>query len=415
MLSLRHHETPIPHFDNPARYDNPAAMKIGLDLLATEEKHLLKGKRIGLLYHAASLDSGGVSILDRFHPGENWEVTSLFGPEHGIDMTAQDMEPVASTTHAKTGLPFFSLYGSDAKSLRPKKYMLDNIDTLVIDLQDIGSRYYTYIWTTIHCMEACAKQKKEVILCDRPNPINGVDVEGEINEKEFSSFVGLYPLPVRHGMTIGEIARYVNDVYDLGCDLKVVSMAGWNRNHYLDETGLRWNNPSPNMRGLHEAILYPGLCLLEATNISEGRGTERPFQVFGAPFVKARELIDLLQEGSSLPGVSFSPTEFTPKMQKWAKQLCQGIRLEITDRGTFRPYATGIAIIRALHQAHEKEFQWRMEPYEFVDDVPAIDLLTGSTTVRIGVEKHLPLAEILEWVGAPSASFLRQTRPYLLY
>lgn len=390
-------------------------MKIGLDLLLQDASQLLKGKRVGILCHTASLNFDGAHILNLLHPGKNWEVTTLLGPEHGIDSSAQDMEEVLSKTHPATGLPLHSLYGNTLNSLRPKKNMLDNLDTLVIDLQDIGSRYYTYVWTAIYCMEACAKYKKEVIVCDRPNPINGVNIEGEINQKGFTSFVGLYPLPVRHGMTIGEIARFVNDVYDLGCDLKVIPMECWNRKNYLDETGFPWRNPSPNMRSLHEAILYPGMCLLEATNISEGRGTPSPFQVFGAPFLKTNEVIEVLKETSELGGVSFQEIEFTPTMQKWANKLCQGVSIKITDRKSFKSYATGIAIIRALHQVHKKEFQWRLEPYEFVDNIPAIDLLTGATTVRKGVEKHLPLAELLEWVSEPNPSFLRQRTPYLLY
>ena len=390
-------------------------MKIGLDVLLRDQKHLLKGKRIGILCHTASLNCDNTHILNLLHPGENWEVTTLFGPEHGIDSVAQDMEAVDSSTHQETKLPLYSLYGNTSKSLAPKKYMLDNIDTLVIDLQDIGSRYYTYVWTAIHCLEICSKYQKEIILCDRPNPINGTDIEGEINEKGFTSFVGLYPFPVRHGMTIGEIARYVNDVYDLGCSLQVIPVEDWNRKHYLDEAGWRWNNPSPNMRSLQEAILYPGMCLLEATNISEGRGTPNPFEVFGAPFVDSNALIEILNDGKPLPGVTFQATEFTPKIQKWAKQLCHGVQIKITDRNIFKPYATGIAILRALHQAHEKDFQWRLDPYEFVDDIPAIDLLTGSTAVRTGINKQIPLSEMLEWVGEPSPGFLRQVIPYRLY
>ncbi|MDZ4224449.1 MAG: DUF1343 domain-containing protein, partial [bacterium] len=345
--------------------------------------------RLGVLGHQASLDSKGRHILDLLIDARNeWKVTTLFGPEHGLTTQAQDMEPVASGIHKQTGLPIYSLYGHSEKELKPTEEMLSNIDTLVIDLQDVGSRYYTYIWTTTMCMEVCAKHKKEVVVLDRPNPINGVTIEGEVNQKGYTSFVGLHPLPVRHAMTIGEMAKYVNDLDDIGCDLTVVPMEGWQREWYWEETGLKWVNPSPNMRSVQEALLYPGLCLIEGTNISEGRGTDTPFEIFGAPFVNPKEVLEELEE-SRPAGVAFEPVEFTPGMQKWAKQLCRGIRVKVTDREIFKPYETGLAVMAALYNLYyEKGFQWRMEPYEFIEDIPAIDLLTGGTTVRQALEKH---------------------------
>ncbi len=294
--------------------------------------------------------------------------------------------------------------------------MLSNIDCLVIDLQDVGARYYTFVWTALLCIEACAKSKKEVLLCDRPNPINGVTIEGEVNEKGYTSFVGLYPLPVRHGMTIGELCHFINDTHDLNCDLKVVKMDPWDRRWYWEETGVKWFNPSPNIRSPLQALLYPGMCLLEGTNVSEGRGTDTPFEIAGAPFVEPRKLIELLNEWK-LPGIGFEPVEFTPTAgQKWSGQRCKGVRFVVTDKEIFKPYAAGIAVVWALYYLFsESGFQWRLEPYEFVEDIPAIDLLTGSTTVRTGIEKHLPMSELLEWVGEPSESFLRQRNPYLLY
>lgn len=390
-------------------------MLLGLDLLLTDHRDLLKGKRLGLLGHQASLNSKGEHILDLLLKEKEWKLTTLFGPEHGLTTQAQDMEAVASGTHQPTGLPLYSLYGHSEKSLRPQKQMLDDVDCLVIDLQDIGSRYYTYIWTVCLCLEVCGKYKKEVILCDRPNPLNGVTLEGEVNQKEYTSFVGLYPLPVRHGMTIGEMARFFNDTQDLDCTLHLIPMEGWKREMYWKETGVAWTNPSPNMRSPTEALLYPGMCLLEGTNISEGRGTDLPFEVAGAPFLKEKELLGLLSD-CNLEGVSFEPVTFTPSRQKWAGQRCQGVRLKITDREIFKPYATGIALLWAIYVlSKESGFSWRLEPYEFVEDVPAIDLLTGGTTVRQGIEQHLPISEILEWVGSPSETFLHQRNPYLLY
>lgn len=392
-------------------------MQLGLDVLLTQQRNLLQGKKIGILSHPASLNSKGKHIIELLTAEKKeWETTTLFGPEHGLQGRAEYMEAVESTTHPKSGLPLYSLYGKSLKSLSPTKAMLKNIDCLVIDLQDVGSRYYTYIWTALLCMEACAKSKKKAILCDRPNPINGVALEGELNQKGYSSFVGLYPLPVRHGMTIGEIACFMNDVHDLECDLKMVPMEGWNREWFWEETGLKWTNPSPNIRSPLQALLYPGMCLLEGTNISEARGTDFPFEMTGAPFIDPKNMIEALEE-YHLPGIQFEPTEFKPAPgQKWGGERCKGLRFKITDRKTFKPYAAGLALIWVLYYLyHDKGFQWRLEPYEFIEDIPAIDLLTGSSVVKQAIERHLPLQEILEWVGDPSENFIQQVRPYLLY
>lgn len=391
-------------------------MKLGLDILLANQRELLRGKKLGLLGHQASLNVKGRHAVDLlFEEKKEWRLTTLFGPEHGITTQAQDMMAVESGVHQPTGLPLHSLYGHSEKSLRPQKQMFKEVDCLVIDIQDIGARYYTYIWTICLCMEVCAKYKKPVVLCDRPNPLNGITIEGEVNEKGYTSFVGLYPLPVRHAMTIGEMARFINDTFDLNCELTVVPMEGWQREWYWDQTGIAWKNPSPNMRSPTQALLYPGTCLFEGTNLSEGRGTDTPFEWIGAPFVDSQEAISLLSD-FPLGGVAFEPAAFTPTLQKWAGQKCNGVRIRVTDRDAFKPYATGIALVWAFYSLYaEKGFQWRMEPYEFVEDIPAIDLLTGGTTVRSGIEKHLPLSEILEWVGEPSASFLRQRTPYLLY
>lgn len=392
-------------------------MRLGLDVLLTDQRQLLQGKKIGVLSHAASFDSSSRHILDLLIPEKKeWQVTALFGPEHGLAGQAQYMEPVESSRHPATGLPVYSLYGKSIKSLSPKKYMLEKIDCLVIDLQDIGTRYYTYPWTTLLTMEVCAKYKRQVIVCDRPNPINGVTVEGELNEKGYTSFVGLYPLPVRHGMTIGEITHFINDVQDLNCDLTVIPLERWSRKWYWEETGVQWVNPSPNIRSPLQALLYPGMCLLEATNISEGRGTDTPFELAGAPFLQPKELIQLLKE-MGLAGIEFEATTFRPSpRQKWGGETCQGIHLHVTNKETFKSYATGIALLWSIYYLyHTNGFEWRLEPYEFVEDIPALDLLTGGTKVRQGIERRLPLPEILEWVGEPSESFLRQRTPYLFY
>lgn len=391
-------------------------MHVGLDLLLSNQSDLLTKQKIGILAHPASINSKGKHIIDLLTAEpKKWNVTALFAPEHGSNSQAIYMEAVESSTHPTLGIPIHSLYGKSEKSLRPTAKMLKDIDCLVIDLQDVGARYYTYIWTMIFCMEACAKYKKKVIVCDRPNPIGGVSVEGDLNQKGFTSFVGWYPIPVRHGMTIGELAHFLNDTQDINCNLTVVPMEGWKRELYFDETGLPWVNPSPNIRNTMQALLYPGMCLIEGTNVSEGRGTETPFEIFGAPFIDPKELTEQLGE-FALPGVTFGGCEFRPKEDKFANQNVKGLRLKISDRKTFQPYLTGLAVVWSLCSLyHAKGFQWRMEPYEFIEDTPAIDLLTGSSILREGARKALPLQEIIEWIGSPPESYLRQRTPYLLY
>lgn len=365
-------------------------MRLGIDSLLAEYRPIILGKRLGLLVHAASVNGGGQSTTRRFCGSDDWQVVALFGPEHGVETKAQDMEPVASGQEARTQIPIYSLYGSDFTSLSPTPAMLKDIDILVVDLQDIGTRYYTYIWTTIFCMKVCAKLGKEVIVCDRPNPLGGVEVEGPGIQPGFESFVGLYSIPVRHGLTIGELAELINRREQIGCKLQVIPMEGWEREWHWPETGLRWINPSPNMRSYHAALLYPGICLLEATNCSEGRGTKAPFEMIGAPYVNSEQLMTRLG-GLGLPGITMRAVDFIPTHQKHAGQKCHGIRWRITDPHSFKPYRTGLALIWALYQLyHDKGFAWRTEPYEFVADIPAIDLLTGSAVFRE------------EFIGAPT-------------
>jgi uncharacterized protein YbbC (DUF1343 family) len=389
-------------------------MKLGIDRLCTELKELMKDKRIGLLAHQASVDSSGRYTVDLFTNDSDVNLVALFGPEHGIASKAQDMEAVenVSVPHHTKNITVYSLYGSSFKSLSPTEEMLSNIDLLVIDLQDVGSRYYTYIWTTILSLKACAKANKKVIVLDRPNPINGVDIEGELQHAGFESFVGLYPLPVRHGMTIGEIARFINEEYQIGCDLHVIEMEGWKREWFWRDTHLEWINPSPNMRSFNAALLYPGMCLLEGTNISEGRGTDTPFEIVGAPYIDSEELLREL-EMMQLPGVRAAPTSFIPVRQKWMGNICQGVRWAITDERIFKPYMTGLAYLWVVNKLYkEKGFAWRTEPYEFVSDKPAIDLLTGSSYFRENIDHDfvslIPLFKI-------SNEFSEKRQEFLLY
>lgn len=389
-------------------------MKLGIDILLTKERHLIEGRKVGVLAHQASIDSACAHTVDTFGSENGVQLVALFGPEHGIATKAEDMEPVASFDFPdfKRKLPVYSLYGESFESLSPTDKMLSDIDVLVIDLQDIGSRYYTYIWTAVLCMKACAKKKKAVIVLDRPNPVNGVDVEGVSQEKGFESFVGIYPLPVRHGMTIGEIARYINDEYKLGCDLHILKMEGWNREWFWRDTNLKWIDPSPNMRSFNAALLYPGMCLIEGTNMSEGRGTDTPFEIAGAPYIDSGKLLSEIEK-MKLPGIAAAPTSFIPVRQKWTGATCNGVRWMITDEKTFRPYLTGLAFIWAVNRLYKNEgFAWRTEKYEFVSDKPAIDLLTGSAFFRENINCDF---DSLLQLSIPQKEFLERRNKVLLY
>jgi len=385
-------------------------MRLGVDQLGN-----IENCAIAVLAHQASLTSDGVHVVDHLKTmGAN--IVALFGPEHGFEGVAQDMVAVKNgqtpnTQNPTPKIPIYSLYGSSYASLKPTPKMFEGIDCLVVDLQDIGSRYYTYIYTMAFCMQTAFETNTKVIVCDRPNPINGIDIEGPLIEPGYESFVGLYPLPNRHGMTIGELANFFNTEYNIGCDLEIIKMEGWNRNWYWDERGIDWTNPSPNMRSLFAALLYPGMCLIEGTNISEGRGTKTPFEHAGAPFIEGGFLAKLMKN-TGIPGVQYKGTTFKPGMQKWKLKSCGGIKLQITDRKSFRPYRTGLAILHTLKKY--PNFKWRTEEYEFRSDVPAIDLLTGSPMVREMIDGGCELEELYPLTETPE-TFLKKRTAYLLY
>jgi uncharacterized protein YbbC (DUF1343 family) len=388
-------------------------MRLGIDILLTDKRELIEGKRLGLLAHAASVGSDGRHVVERMASDPKLTLAALFGPEHGLTTHAQDMEAVEASHDARTGLKVHSLYGATLDSLKPTQEMLAGIDALVIDLQDIGSRYYTYIWTAMLCMEGCRKAGKEVILCDRPNPIGGELVEGPGIDAGFESFVGLASLPIRHGMTIAEILHWLNIRDAIDANLTVIPMEGWQRTMSWKETGLAWLNPSPNMRSTTAALLYPGMCLIEATNISEGRGTDTPFEIVGAPYFDAEEFIAAF-ESLNLPGVHAAPTAFIPLHQKWAQSYCHGVRWVISDAQAFRPYITGLAFLWLAHKLYkESGFEWRAEPYEFVTNRPAIDLLTGSARFREGIEDLTP-RDLTDLAATPQTMF-QQRENVLLY
>ncbi len=395
---------------------------LGLEILCAERLDLCRGRRVGLLCHPASVDSRLVHAVDRL-VACGIRPRRLFGPEHGVRGEAQDMIGVCGDEDRRTGIPVTSLYGSTVDSLVPSPEALADIDVMLVDLQDVGSRYYTFIWTMALCMQAAARAGVAVVVLDRPNPIAGVAVEGGEVSPEAESFVGLGSLPVRHGLTIGEVARLIRAGLPWGgprfkapldLDLTVVAMRGWQRSDYFDGTGLPWVLPSPNMPTVETALVYPGQCLLEGTNVSEGRGTTRPFEIFGAPFIDGYALAEQLAR-ESLPGVGFRPLSFRPTFHKFAGQVCGGVQVHVTERLRFRPYRTGVAILRALRRLGGDAFHWRTEPYEFVADRPAIDLLAGGPEIRVGVDEQRPLDELAQtWLAAEQA-FAERRRASLLY
>jgi len=397
-------------------------VQTGLDVLLEEEIDGLRDRRVGVLCHPASVSSRLVHIVDGL-AAMGIKPTRLFGPEHGIRGEAQDMIGVAGNRDPRTGIPVTSLYGESAESLVPSTAEFSEVDVLLIDLQDVGSRYYTFIWTMALCLHSATRAGVAVVVLDRPNPIGGVAIEGGEVAPWAESFVGLGSLPVRHGLTIAEVARLVKMgipwggerfAKPLDGDLQVVAMRGWRRDDFFDQTGLPWVLPSPNMPTADTALAYPGLCLLEGTNISEGRGTTRPFEIIGAPFVDGDGLAERLA-AERLPGVCFRALSFRPTFHKFAGQVCGGVQIHVVDRVAFRPYLTGVAVLRALHTLAGDAFRWRTEKYEFVSDRPAIDLLTGGDAIRKGIEAGLSLDGLrATWQLAENA-FVERRRACLMY
>ncbi|MCC7345608.1 MAG: DUF1343 domain-containing protein [Deltaproteobacteria bacterium] len=387
-------------------------MQIGLDRLLRFHRKCFQGKRVALLAHPSSVDKHLRHALEVLQEEASARVVALFGPEHGIHGQAQDMESVVGSTYR--GIPVYSLYGHDEASLKPTRESLKDVEVLICDLQDVGARYYTFIYTIAFCMEVAKETGTKVLVLDRPNPINGHQVEGNLVAPGFRSFVGWFPLAVRHGMTVGELAQMFRHEFDLKCDLEVVTMKGWHRRRYMDELDTPWVLPSPNMPTVDTAVVYPGMCLIEGTELSEGRGTTRPFEFFGAPYVDPEALARRLRE-FRLPGVRFRPIYFKPGFQKHAGQTCGGAQLHVTRRKAFKALLTGVAALKAVHDLYPKEFQFRHRAYEFVDKIPAIDLLAGNAKLRTQLETGASLKEIEGSWEDERQAFLETRKKYLLY
>ncbi len=358
----------------------------GLSRIAANGWRALNNQRVGLLVHPASVDERLRHARDLMHAAAPVHLTALFGPQHGIlGQTQDNMIEWEGFTDPATQLPVYSLYGEHRK---PTPDMLANIDTLVVDLQDVGARYYTFIWTLLLCLEACAEQGRRVVVLDRPNPLGGRRTEGTVLDPEYRSFVGLAPIPMRHGLTIGELAGFFRAWRGLDVDLEVVWMDGWTRDMDFGLTGLPWVLPSPNMPTLDTAHVYPGGCLLEGTNLSEGRGTTRPFEIFGAPFVDGETLAGVLRAWN-LPGCRLRPLTFEPTFHKFAGQVCGGVQVHVTDPGIFESVVTYTAAISAIRSLWPERFAWKQPPYEYETEKLPIDILAGGAAWREQVESGL--------------------------
>jgi molybdopterin-guanine dinucleotide biosynthesis protein MobB len=383
----------------------------GIDVLLADPAPIA-GKSIGLITNPSGVTSAGVPTWKALFDLAEARLSRLFGPEHGVDGGAIYMEAVGHAIHPPTGLPAVSLYGSSLASLKPRREDLQGLDALVFDVADVGARYYTYVWTMMLAMEACAEEGLRLVVCDRPNPIGG-EVEGAAQEPGYLSFVGLYPVSVRHGMTAGELARLIAAERKLDLDLVISPVAQWARNLPFEATGLPWVSPSPNIPSPATALLYPGMCLLEGTNVSEARGTTRPFEMFGAPWLPAVEVAEALNR-LVLPGVEFLPIHFRPLFDKHAGRTCGGALLRVTDREAFSSFETGLHVVRTIKRIAPDEFSWRSEPYEF-DRRPAIDLLTGSARFRELVDADAGIESELARHRAGARDFLERRRSHLLY
>jgi len=376
------------------------------------ESGLLAGRRVGIVCNPASIDGEFRHVADRLAADARLRLAAIFGPQHGFRSDVQ--ENMIETGHGRDEIrrvPVYSLY---SETREPTAEMLRGLDVLVIDLQDVGTRIYTYIYTMANCLRAARRHGVKVIVCDRPNPIGGVAVEGPMLERGFESFVGLYPIPMRHGMTIGEAARLFNDHFDIGADLEVVTMEGWTRGMYADVTGLPWVLPSPNIPTVDSAVVYPGTVLFEGTNVSEGRGTTRPFELVGAPWVIAEPFADAMNR-LELPGVRFRPALFEPTFHKHAKTSCGGSQIHVLDRDTFRAVETGVALVGAFRAADTGRFQWREPPYEYEHDTLPIDILAGSSELREQIDAGTPAREIARSWEKGVADFDKIRRRFLLY
>jgi uncharacterized protein YbbC (DUF1343 family) len=382
----------------------------GLERLL-ERPEPVRGLRVGLVVNPSSITSDLVHASVALGARKGVKLSALFGPEHGIAADAQDMVEVGHSRDRETGLPVYSLYG---ETRVPTPSMLKDVDVMVYDVQDVGSRYYTFIYTMLHVMEACAGERKRVVVLDRPNPLGGEVVEGNALDPAYRSFVGMHPLVVRHGMTSGELALMFREELALDVDLHVVPMRGWRRRMHFEATGLPWVLPSPNIPTVDTAFVYPGGCLVEGTNLSEGRGTTRPFELVGAPWLDAHALERAL-DAERLPGAGFRATAFTPTFQKHQGALCHGVQVHVSDRERFPAFLTYLLLIHHARRQDPQRFAWRDPPYEYERVRLPIDILCGTDRVRRAIEQGVSPKQLAGGFRKDAATFRRRRRTYLLY
>ncbi|MEO8073262.1 MAG: DUF1343 domain-containing protein [Acidobacteriota bacterium] len=388
------------------------AVKLGLEKILEEQVNLLKGLRVGLICNPASVNHQFQHAADLFYENENINLTTLFGPQHGIRGDVQDnMIETSHIIDSRTEIPIYSLY---SEIREPTEEMLSGLDALVFDLQDVGCRVYTFIYTMANCMRACAKYGKKMFVLDRPNPINGVDVEGNLLEIGHESFVGMYPIPMRHGMTVGELAQLFNKDFELHCDLEVITMNNWSREDFYDETDAPWVMPSPNMPTVDTAVVFPATVYFEGTKVSEGRGTTKPFEIVGASYINNLEYADALAS-LKLAGVIFRPINFLPTFQKFAGENCGGVFLHINDRETFEPVITGLAMIKTIFDLYPSDFEWKYPPYEYVFDRNPFDVIAGTTKIREFFEQGKEISAIKSSWKEEIKKFCKNREKYLLY
>jgi uncharacterized protein YbbC (DUF1343 family) len=385
---------------------------IGIDALDGELLSSLRGARIGLLCNHASVNRNLVHSRFLLIDGAGLNLTCLFSPQHGF--AAEKQDNMIESDHgldSATGLPVFSLYGEHRK---PTREMFERIDVLLVDLLDVGTRVYTFIYTVAYCLEAAAEYGIRVVVLDRPNPIGGELVEGNLLRPELSSFVGLYPIPMRHGMTVGELARFFNQTGSIGADLDIVEMSGWRRSMYFEDCAVPWVFPSPNMPTPATALVYPGQVIWEGTNVSEGRGTTLPFELVGAPYWDVGQ-IEAELEPNCLAGCLLRPAVFQPTSGKWAGQVCQGYQIHVLDRHTFRPYRTSLALYQAVFRLYPEDFAYKEPPYEYEYEKLPMDLIIGNRSIREQIEQGISI-EVLErgWRHELD-EFLDRRSGFLLY
>ncbi|WP_407271568.1 exo-beta-N-acetylmuramidase NamZ domain-containing protein [Radiobacillus sp. PE A8.2] len=381
-------------------------MKLGLDVFLEKEFHSFKGKRIGLVTNMTGVNERLIPTIDLFFEHPDIQLTALYGPEHGIRGDAREGEQVESSVDSYTKLPVYSLYG---KSKKPSKEMLDPVDVVVFDLQDIGSRYYTFIYTMAYVMKACEEYGKHFVVLDRPNPVSGLNTEGNLVEEDLRSFVGLLPIPNRHGMTIGELALLYKHEFDYDCELTVVPMQGWKRHMYFDETSLFWVPPSPNTTTIDMCALYPGTCLVEGTNLSEGRGTTKPFEQIGAPYINGNKLAKTIND-KKISGIIARPTSFVPTYQKHKDEICSGIQLHVVDRKKLNALEVGVQVLETIAQIYPEDFSF----IQHTNGKYFFDLLAGTKSLRSKI-KNGTSSGFLDEIQKPLAEFNKRKEPYHLY